>query len=105
MSPRACGTSIEGDHPMFFMVVETFRNQDAGAIYRRLREKGRMMPDGLTFVSSWVAADLSRCFQLMEANDITLLQRWITGWSDLMAFEIVPVVAGKDTAQALSGDS
>jgi hypothetical protein len=89
---------------MMFMVVETFRNQDARAIYRRLREKGRMMPDGLKFLSSWVAADLGRCFQLMEADDITLPQRWIASWSDLMAFEIVPVVEGKDTAQALSGD-
>ena len=89
---------------MMFMVVETFRNQDGKAIYGRLREKGRMMPDGLKFVSSWVAADLGRCFQLMEADDITLLQRWIAGWSDLMGFEIVPLVAGKDTAQALSGD-
>jgi hypothetical protein len=77
---------------MMFMVVETFHNQDAKAIYRRLREKGRMMPNGLKFVSSW------------EADDITLLQRWIAGWSDLMAFEIVPVVSGKDTAEALSGD-
>jgi Protein of unknown function (DUF3303) len=89
---------------MMFMVVETFRNQDAKAIYRRLREKGRMMPVGLKFVSSWVAADLGRCFQLMEADDITLLQRWAADWSDLMAFEIVPVVSGKDTAEALSGD-
>ena len=60
------------------------RNQDAKAIYRRLRDEGRMMPDGLTFVSSWVAADLGRCFQLMEADDVTLLQRWIapgpTSW-------------------------
>jgi len=89
---------------MMFMVVEIFRNQDARTIYRRLREKGRMMPDGLKFVSSWVAADLGRCFQLMEADDITLLQRWVADWSDLIAFEIVPVVEGKDTARALSGD-
>lgn len=59
---------------------------------------------GPKFVSSWVTADLGRCFQLMEADDITLLQRWIVGWSDLMAFEIVPVVPGKDTAEALSRD-
>ena len=89
---------------MMFMVVETFRNRTPGAIYCRLREKGRMMPDGLKFISSWVAADLGRCFQLMEADDITLLQRWVAGWSDLMAFEIVPVVEGKDTAQALIAD-
>jgi Protein of unknown function (DUF3303) len=103
-----CGTvsafGFEESQLMMFMVVETFRNQDAKSIYRRLREKGRMMPDGLKFVSSWVAADLGRCFQLMEADDITLLQRWICGWSDLMAFEIVPVVSGKDAAEALSGD-
>jgi hypothetical protein len=49
-------------------------------------------------------ADLGRCFQVMEADDITLLQRWIAAWSDLMAFEVVPVVEGKDTVQALSGD-
>jgi hypothetical protein len=86
---------------MQFMVIESFRNQDAKAIYRRLRDKGRMMPDGLTFVSSWVTADLGRCFQLMETDDVTLLQRWVAGWADLMAFEIVPVVPGKETAQAL----
>ena len=89
---------------MMFMVVEIFRNQDAKAIYRRSREKGRMMPDGLKFVSSWVAADLGRCFQLMETDDNTLLQRWVACWSDPIAFEIVPVVEGKDTARALSGD-
>jgi hypothetical protein len=86
---------------MQFMVIERFRNQDAKAVYRRLREHGRMMPDGLTFVSSWVAADLGRCFQLMETDDVTLLQRWVAAWSDLMAFEIVAVVSGKETAQAL----
>jgi hypothetical protein len=88
---------------MQFMVVETFRNQDGKAIYRRLRDKGRVMPENLQFVASWVSADLSRCFQLMEADDITLLQRWIAEWSDLMSFEIVPVVSGKDTAEALMG--
>ena len=87
---------------MLFMVIENFRNQDAKPIYRRLRDKGRQMPEGLTFVSSWVTADLGRCFQLMECGDITLLQRWAAQWSDLMACEIIPVVAGKDTAAALA---
>ena len=86
---------------MHFMVVETFRKQDAKAVYRRFRDKGRMMPDGLTFVASWVAADLGRCFQIMETGDVTLLQRWVAQWSDLIDFEIVPVIAGKETAAAL----
>ncbi|PYO21239.1 MAG: hypothetical protein DMD85_14665 [Candidatus Rokuibacteriota bacterium] len=87
---------------MLFMVIERFRNHDGKAIYRRLRDRGRQMPDGLSFVSSWVQADMGRCFQLMECDDITLLQRWVVQWSDLMDFEIVPVVAGKDTASALA---
>jgi len=86
---------------MQFMVIETFRDQNAKAVYRKFRDKGRMMPEGLAFVSSYVAADLSRCFQLMECNDVTLLQRWVAQWADVAAFEIVPVVAGKDTAAAL----
>jgi hypothetical protein len=86
---------------MLFMVVERFRNQDARTVYRRFRERGRMMPDGLAFVGSWVSADVGRCFQLMECDDITLLQRWVAEWSDLIEFEIVPVVPGKETAAAL----
>ena len=87
---------------MLFMVIETFRNQDAKAIYRRLRDKGRALPDGLGFISSYVSADLGRCFQLMQTDDATLLQRWVADWSDLAQFEIVPVVGGSDTAKALA---
>jgi hypothetical protein len=88
---------------MLFMVIESFRNQDGKAVYRRFRDRGRQTPEGLTFVASWVAADLSRCFQLMECEDITLLQRWVAEWADLIDFQIVPVVTGKDTAAALAG--
>ncbi len=87
---------------MLFMVIESFRNQDAKSVYRRFRDKGRMTPDGLIFVSSWVAADLGRCFQVMECEDVTLLQSWAAEWSDLVEFEIVPVAPGKETAEALS---
>ncbi len=88
---------------MLFMVIETFRNQDAKAVYRRFRDRGRMTPDGLKAVTSWVAADLSRCFQLMECDDATLLQRWVAEWADLVGFEIVPVVTSKEAADALAG--
>ena len=88
---------------MQFMVIETSRGQDAKAVYRRFKEKGRMMPEGLGFVASYVTADLGRCFQVMECEDVTLLQRWVAEWSDLVDFEIVPVTAGRDTGAALSG--
>jgi Domain of unknown function (DUF3303) len=87
---------------MLFMVIEEFRNQDAKSVYRRFRAKGRRTPDGVEFVNSWVAADLGRCFQLMECSDVTLFQQWVAEWSDLIDFEIVPVVPGKETAAALA---
>lgn len=87
---------------MQFMVIEHFRNQDATAVYARFREKGRLMPEGIRFIASWVAADLSRCFQVMECADVTLLQRWVAEWADLVRFEIVPVTDGKETAAALT---
>ena len=86
---------------MLFMVIETF-GPDPKAIYRRFREKGRQMPDGLDFVDSWVTADLARCFQVMRCDDVALLQRWVAEWRDLTEFEIVPVVAGRETAAALA---
>ncbi len=88
---------------MLFMVIENIRSQDGIAVYRRFRDKGRMTPDGLKFVGSWTEANLGRVFQLMECDDVALFQRWVARWSDLVAFEIVPVIAGKDTADALSG--
>jgi|SRR5579872_3435912 len=89
---------------MLFMVIERFRDQDGKAVYLRFRERGRLAPDGLTYVGSWVEASLDRCFQLMECDDVALLQQWVAQWSDLVEFEIVPVVPGKDTAAALSPD-
>ena len=86
---------------MLFMVVEKFKNQDAKAIYRRLRDKGRSMPDGLKYVDSWIEAGFVRCFQLMECDDPRLFQQWIANWSDLMEFEIVPVVPSKQVREMI----
>ncbi len=86
---------------MLFMVIEKFKNGDAKSVYQRLQEKGRMMPDGLIYKESWIDAGLNRCFQLMECDDVSLLQKWIFGWQDLMEFEIVPVVESKKTVESV----
>ena len=85
---------------MLFMVLETFK--DPRAVYRRSRERGRMLPDGLRYVDSWVEAGLHRCFQLMETNNPQLLQEWTAHWADLVEFEIIPVVPSKETAETMN---
>jgi hypothetical protein len=83
---------------MLFMVVERFEGNDMVPIYRRLEERGRQLPDGLTFVDSWIEANFGRCFQLMECADARLLQQWVLGWRGTgVSFEIVPVVPSRET--------
>lgn len=81
---------------MLFMVIERFKGRDPKPIYRRLRDEGRRMPDGLSYVGSWIEANFDRCWQLMECDDARLLQGWVAGWSDLMEMEIVPVAPSAD---------
>ena len=83
------------------MVVEHFKNKDAAPVYRRFREKGRLAPEGLTYVSSWVDAGFERCFQLMETEDEELLREWIANWSDLVDFEYFPVMTSKEAAEKI----
>jgi hypothetical protein len=87
---------------MLFMVVERFKSRDAAAVYRRSRDQGRMLPDGLRYVDSWVEPNLDRCFQLMECDDPRLFLEWVARWRDLVEFEIVPVVPSKDAAAAMA---
>jgi hypothetical protein len=83
---------------MLFMIIEHFRNGEAAPVYRRFRERGRLAPDGLTYVASWVTQDLTRCYQVMECADRALLDMWMAGWSDLVDFEVIPVVTSADAA-------
>ena len=86
---------------MLYMVVEHFKNQDPLPVYRRFRDDGRLAPEGLQYVSSWVDEKLERCFQLMETDDRNLLDEWISKWSDIVSFEVYPVMSSKDAAEKL----
>lgn len=83
---------------MLFMVIERFADNDMLPVYRRLRERGRALPQGLDYVDSWIEPSFARCFQLMRCDDARLLQQWVLGWRGLgMTVEIVPVVPSKET--------
>ncbi|MGO8993760.1 MAG: DUF3303 domain-containing protein [Polyangiaceae bacterium] len=86
---------------MLFMVIERFKGRDAKAVYTRFAEKGRMQPEGLRYVGSWIEEGFDRCFQVMECDDVKLLHEWADHWKDLMDFEIVPVLTS-DAARALA---
>ena len=85
-----------------YMVVERFKNKDAVPIYRRFRDSGRMMPEGLAYVSSWIDDKLERCYQLMETHDRSLLDAWMARWSDLMEFDVYPVITSKEAVEKIA---
>jgi hypothetical protein len=85
-----------------YMVVETFKNGDALPVYRRFRDRGRLAPEGLTYVSSWVNDELGRCYQVMETEDRALLDEWMTNWSDIVEFEVHPVMTSKEAAEKIA---
>jgi hypothetical protein len=84
------------------MIIEHFKNQDPVPVYRRFRDRGRLAPDGLQYLSSWVDEKLERCFQLMEADHPQCLDEWIASWSDLVDFEVYPVISSKEAAEHMS---
>ncbi len=86
---------------MLFMVIERFRPGRAPDVYRRFEEHGRMLPDGLRYLSSWVDLGFERCFQLMESDDAALLDAWTARWADLVEFEVVPVRTSAEAATAV----
>lgn len=90
---------------MLYMVVEHFAPGAAPAIYRRARERGRMLPAGLEYLDSWVDLDYARCFQLMRSDEPQLLEMWMREWRDLVRFEVIPVRSSAQAAAALAEPS
>ena len=88
---------------MLFMVIERFEGNDPLSVYKRVRDEGRTLPDGLTYIDSWVEPNFNRCFQLMERADARLLQQWALEWLDHgVTFEFLPVVPSKDTREVVA---
>jgi hypothetical protein len=87
---------------MLFMIIENFRDGDARPVYRRFRDRGRLAPDGLRYISSWVTSDLRQCFQVMECDDVRLLDEWMAQWKDIVDFERIPVMTSAEAAAAVA---
>ena len=86
---------------MLYMVIEHFKHQDPVPVYRRFRDQGRMTPEGLEYVSSWVDTKLERCYQVMETSDPELMAEWIAHWSDIVDIEVIPAMSSADAVQAM----
>ena len=87
---------------MLYMIVERFKEGAAPEIYRRLRDDGRMMPEALEYVSSWIDLEFKTCYQLMRTDDETLFSQWTDKWNDLIEFEIVPVRTSAEAVEMIS---
>ena len=87
---------------MLYMIIERFKNGDPVPAYRRFRDKGRLTPEELKYLASWVTPDLARCYQLMECEDANVLKEWMAEWNDLVDFEVVPVITSAEAVERIS---
>ena len=87
---------------MLYMIIEHFRDGNAVPVYRRFQERGRLAPVGVTYIASWVTQDLTRCYQVMEAGEPAALDEWVANWSDLVNFEVVPVITSAEAAAMIA---
>jgi len=78
---------------MVYMIIERFHPGKVKALYKRFEEKGRMMPEGLTYVNSWIDEKITTCYQVMETDSPEKLNEWISHWKDLVDFEVIPVIS------------
>src|SRR5208282_1277463 len=104
MSKTMSKTSISkpSTSKRMYMVIESFKNGDAVPVYRRFRDQGRLAPAGLSYVSSWVNDKPDRCYQLMETEDRALLDQWMANWSDIVNFEVHPVISSEEAAEKIA---
>ena len=86
------------DPRMLYMVIERFRGGDPAPVYARFRERGRLAPDGLEYVNSWITQDMTTCYQVMQTERRELLDQWIAAWADLVDFEVLPVITSAEAA-------
>jgi hypothetical protein len=82
---------------MQYLIIETFI-QGPAAVYARFRERGRMAPEGLTYISSVVTEDGATCYQIMECDDRQLLNEWMRNWDDIVRFDVIPVMSSREAA-------
>ena len=87
---------------MLYMIVEHFKNGDPIPVYQRFRDRGRLAPNGLHYISSWVDEKFERCFQIMETADRGLIDQWIANWNDIVEFDIFPIMPSKEAAEKLA---
>jgi len=88
---------------MLFMLIERFRDNDMLPIYKRVRDEGRSLPEGLKYIDSWIEPNFARCFQLMECDDARLFQQWVLSWRGSgVTLEIVPVVSSAATREIVA---
>lgn len=87
---------------MQFVIIEKFRGGDPVPVYRRFRDRGRLAPEGLRYIASWVTEDLTRCYQVMECDEPRLVYEWIANWQDIVDFEVIPAMTSAEAAAAVA---
>jgi len=84
---------------MLFMIIERFHPGTVKLLYERFAEKGRLMPEDVEYINSWIDKNVSTCYQVMQSDSIDKIQVWISCWDDLADFEVIPVITSAEARE------
>ena len=89
---------------MLYMIIETFHPDNVKQLYKRFEEKGRLLPEGVQYIDSWINEDVTTCYQLMESDAEIKIYEWIQNWIDLSDFKVIPVISSSEARQKVFSD-
>lgn len=86
---------------MIFMVAYTIRPEHRDAALARFKETGGLPPPGIKMLARWHSAAGGQGWTISETDDVGAAYAWTLRWSDLLSFEITPVLTDEQMAKAM----
>ena len=89
---------------MTYLIIERFYPEKVKALYQRFEAEGRLLPDGVQYLNSWIDEKIETCYQLMESDTQEKLLEWVSRWSEFATFDIIPVISSDQAKEKVFSD-
>ena len=86
---------------MLFHITYEFSPGERNNAQERFKETGALPPDGVTMHGRWHSAAGHVGFLVAESSDTVAIGKWMQSWTDLLSFEITPVLTDDEVAEVI----
>lgn len=86
---------------MLFQGTYVYSTDHRDTVRPRFKETGAPPPPGVDMLGRWHNAAGNGGFFLVETDDPVALARWLQEWTDVIDFEVVPVVTDEQVSEVI----